>query len=92
MRNALLMVVLSVASGCATVDQSRLSESCRSLYNACLNACPTNGRSTRPSGVTGPSGDAISQSGGATQGNNNNFQIDTAACTKRCNDDVKDCR
>ena len=27
-------------SACATVDSSRMSDTCRGLYNACLDTCP----------------------------------------------------
>ncbi|MBL8937689.1 MAG: hypothetical protein JNM69_24210 [Archangium sp.] len=70
---ALLLVLLG---GCATLDTSAMSESCRRLYDACLNTCPGAARGSLPARpTTGPS-----------------FQIDVASCTSDCNDRAKQCR
>ena len=36
-----LTFVLLMLSSCATLNTAGMSESCRNLYNACLNTCPT---------------------------------------------------
>ena len=88
-----LLISLALISSRAAVDQSRLSEPCRALYNACLNACPQGNGRTRGTGtLSGPTGDAINTQYGTPRGNNTNLQIDVAQCTNRCNEEVKDCR
>lgn len=80
-------------SACATLDESKLSPSCRATYNACLNGCPQgNNRSPGSRQIGGPTGDALNNQYGSPQGNNTNFQIDVAECTKRCNELAKGCR
>lgn len=35
-----LVLGLVLLSGCATLNTSGMTESCRRLYDACLNGCP----------------------------------------------------
>lgn len=44
MRVALLLML----SGCATIDTAGMNESCRRLYDACLNTCPGAARGGPP--------------------------------------------
>lgn len=34
------LLLLAVLGGCATLNTAGMSESCRRLYDACLNTCP----------------------------------------------------
>lgn len=33
-------ILLLLISGCATINTAGMSESCKRLYDACLNTCP----------------------------------------------------
>lgn len=37
----LLLVLLLVLPGCATLDTLGMNERCRDAYNSCLNSCPS---------------------------------------------------
>lgn len=74
MRPILLLAVL--LASCATLNTANMSESCRNLYNACLNTCPSSNPRTPP-------GQAIT-----TQ----SLQMDVASCTNACNDRARSCQ
>ncbi len=81
MRFALLVLFAS----CATLNTSGMSDSCRTLYNACLNRCPSaQTASRRP--IENPNGPA------ARTDSSRALMVDVASCTNTCNDEAKTCR
>ncbi len=69
-------LLLLLTSGCATINTAGMSESCKRLYDACLNTCPGAARGAPPARpTTGPS-----------------FQIEVASCTSDCNERAKKCQ
>ncbi|GMT99797.1 hypothetical protein KH5H1_39170 [Corallococcus caeni] len=77
----LLPAALSLLCGCATIDTSNLTPSCRSQYDACLNSCQ---RSSPPPSRQPPD---------SVQGNAERLTPDTQtpACTDSCNQQAKRC-
>ncbi|WP_147450205.1 hypothetical protein [Corallococcus carmarthensis] len=75
------MAALSLLCGCATLDTSNLSSSCRSQYDACLNSCQPQGR---PSSRQPPD---------SVQGNAERLTPDTQTpgCVDTCNQQAKTC-
>ncbi|MGE6757441.1 hypothetical protein ACQKGO_05450 [Corallococcus interemptor] len=75
------MVALSLLCGCATIDTSNLTPSCRAQYDACLTSCANSAppRSRQPP-------DSV-------QGNAERLTPDTQtpACTDSCNQQAKRC-
>jgi hypothetical protein len=71
-----LAVSAVLGCGCATLNTSGMSEPCKRLYNACLDACS---KSQLPPLVS-------------TQGNNTTWQPEVASCTNRCNQQAKSCQ
>lgn len=61
--------------GCATLNTAGMSEHCRRMYDACLDAC-AKAQAPRPM---------------PSSGNNMNWQIDVASCTNECNQRAKSC-
>ena len=41
-------VLVVLLSGCATINTAGMSESCKRLYDACLNTCPGAARGGPP--------------------------------------------
>ncbi|MBX7097575.1 MAG: hypothetical protein K1X89_07680 [Myxococcaceae bacterium] len=70
--------LLLAAPACATLNTAGMSEHCKALYNACLNACPGAQREGRQeSNVTRlPNG----------------AEMDTAQCVNRCNEQGRACK
>ena len=83
------MLGLAVVGGasCATLNTANMSEPCRNLYNACLNACPSSNART-PGAVSGnpqtytpgPNITTVSP------------QLDVAGCVNDCNEAAKKCQ
>jgi hypothetical protein len=72
---ALLGLVVLGSASCATLNTAGMSETCRNLYNACLNACPNPSTRAPP----GPTITTISP------------QADVAGCVNDCNERAKKC-
>lgn len=68
---------LLVLARCATLNTMGMSESCKRLYDACLNTCP---------GATAAA--QVSTGFKANQG----WQVDVASCTDDCNGRARDCK
>ncbi len=81
--NRVLLMALIALTSCATLDTRAMSSGCRDAYNRCLNRCPMGSNRVAP----GADLAALSRSNIGTD-----LQIDTAACTKGCNDDQKTCK
>jgi hypothetical protein len=85
-----LALVLAVSS-CATLDTSGMSESCRNLYNGCLDRCAdANARSpsqrlqrAQPPAASGATAAAVDAA--ESQYDRQSFQTEVAACTRECN-------
>ena len=75
MKQLLLLLLLP---SCATLNTMGMSESCKRLYDACLNTCP---------GAT-----AAAQAHPSFRSDKPSSQIEVAACTSDCNDRVRNCR
>lgn len=75
MKKALLFLGLA---GCATLNTMGMSESCKRLYDACLNTCP---------GAT-----AAAQTHPAFRSDKASWQTDVAACTSDCNERGRNCK
>ncbi|WP_147441800.1 hypothetical protein [Corallococcus exercitus] len=77
----LLAAALSLLSGCATLDTSNLTPSCRDRYDACLNSCKA---SSLPPSRQPPD---------SVQGHAERLTPDTQtpACTNSCNQQAKTC-
>jgi hypothetical protein len=73
---ALLLLALAA---CAPLNASTMSERCRGVYDACLNACP------KPQQL--PPGTPTPPPSLAT-----NWQADIASCTDSCNKQSQSCR
>ncbi|MBL8910836.1 MAG: hypothetical protein JNM17_09060 [Archangium sp.] len=82
----LALAVLSSAS-CATLNTANMSEPCRNLYNACLNACPA--ANARAPGAV-PGNPAPYQPG--RNPNGISTQENVARCVSDCNDTAKSCQ
>ncbi|WP_147448734.1 hypothetical protein [Corallococcus terminator] len=78
---ALLTGGLAVLSGCATLDTSNLSPSCRSQYNACLDSCQPSSRVA----LRIPQDSVQGQSVGRTP------DTQTPGCVDECNQQAKTC-
>lgn len=78
---ALRVTALSLLSGCATLDTSNMSPSCRDQYDACLNSCQPRGRP------------ASRQPPDSAQGYAERLTPDTQtpACTDACKQQAKTC-
>ncbi|RYZ42080.1 MAG: hypothetical protein EOO71_09305 [Myxococcaceae bacterium] len=78
---ALVAGGLLVLSGCATLDTSNMSPSCRSRYDACLNSCqPPSWAALRI-----PQDSEQGQSVGRTP------DTQTPGCVDECNQQAKSC-
>ena len=75
MKKALLLLALA---RCATINTTGMSESCKRLYDACLNTCP----GATPAAQTHP----------AFRSDKPSSQIDVAACTSDCNERGRNCK
>lgn len=78
MRIALLTLAVSLLASCATLNTSGMSDSCRALYNACLNSCPSAdvNRRVPPGGTAMPTTQPMT---------------DVAHCTNQCNEQARKC-
>lgn len=61
--------------GCATLNTSGMSEHCKRMYDACLDACAKS-QVPRPP---------------PPSGNDMNWKIEVASCTDDCNRQAKSC-
>lgn len=61
---------------CATLNTAGMTDHCRRLYDACLNACP--------SAPAPPPGPVINNTAPA--------QVDVARCTNDCNERARSCK
>lgn len=84
----LALVVMSSAS-CATLNTANMSEPCRNLYNACLNACPAS--NARAPGAIPGSPSSPSYQPGRNVGSVTT-QEDVARCVSDCNHTAKSCQ
>lgn len=74
MKKAILLLALA---GCASLNTMGMSESCKRLYDACLNTCPgaTKAAQTSSGFRSDPS-----------------WQVDVASCTSDCNERGRNCK
>ncbi len=77
------VISLLALCGCATLNTSGMSETCKGLYNACLNSCPQ-----QINRVAGTDLNSLSRApvGGP------HLDPGTASCTNGCNEDQKTCK
>lgn len=83
------LMTLAVLCSCATLDTSKMSDRCRTLYDSCLNTCSRDGAGDRapPPPAMRPSQPPAS----VTQNASTGPQMDIAGCTDRCNTQAKSC-
>ncbi|WP_158616114.1 hypothetical protein [Corallococcus sp. AB049A] len=81
MHLALRITALSLLCGCATIDTSSLTPSCRDQYDACLNSCA---KSSPPPSRQPPD---------SVQGHAERLTPDTQTpgCVDSCNQQAKTC-
>lgn len=82
MRLALAITVLTgLMCGCATLNTSGMSETCRNTYNACLDTCQAPPRASNRF-PEGPASD---------KPQNTEVDFDTPGCVSECNERAKNC-
>jgi hypothetical protein len=87
MRSVTLALAVLAGASCATLNTANMSEPCRNLYNACLNACPSSNPRT-PGAVSGNPQTNYPGPNITTV----NAQTDVAACVNACNETAKKCQ